>query len=82
MPDRGDEKKSSLVNVDDLLELTRRLHEAHDRISILARTGSYRRRWEDRLTTISEIATKDMSRALALMSQAEVELDKMESIRG
>jgi hypothetical protein len=79
--DRGDDKKSSLVNVDDLLALTRRLHEAHDRITTMARTNSFRRRWEDRLTTISEIATKDMARALSLMSEAEAELNKMESLR-
>lgn len=82
MQDRGDDRKSGLVNVDQLLDLTRRLHEAHDRITTLARTASYRRRWEDRLTTISEIATKDMSRALTLMADAEAELDKMKSIRG
>ncbi|MDX1510770.1 MAG: hypothetical protein R3249_05455 [Nitriliruptorales bacterium] len=72
----------NMVNVDDLLELTERLREAHRRISDATQGDNHRRRWEKRLATISEVGTSNIPKALGMMETLEADIERLEGASG
>ncbi len=66
-----------LVDADRFLSLTRRLREVHERVEQLRVSAEQKARWQRRLVTITDVATRDLGRAEQQLTHLVAQLDRL-----